>query len=1135
MTWLRDLRSLVVCRQGGWKANCWLLVVPLIGIGSLGLLWATDSFAATCPWLSIILAFGLLCIWPGFLTFIILFNDISFGFWTLIPVSTVLGMGLLIPFSTAVAVWHGNMQFLLLLYVLLITGLTSILLLRGSRVKVTWADRSLPQSASWTFAGILLFGAVLLGLILFMSRYVSYIGTKGDALTYLSYIRHYRDAARIDVSPPPLGSPQIEFMQLNGLLVFQALLSYVANVDPVPLIWIYLPYLLVFIALFGSYSLMQQLFGSHRAALFATGLTILYYLFSLTSDDQPGYLFFYRIVESKVFAWQILLPVVLLFALRYLGSGRKSYVFAMGLGGIAAAFTHPIGPTLISLSLGSFIALRWLITRQKSLLRRGIVLGIVLVLLLTIPLYMRMGTRTSFSLTEEEVEPRQQLLVDRLDIESIEKNEFIADVQLVSHPFTVTAIALTALLLLFIPSSQAAQFLVANMVVPLVLMYTPGLVPLFSQIITPWQLWRIGWIMPVAGVIAFVVFQAGQIIYARAGRTLERIRHHRGYLFIVMVLLLTGVALVSLPLASTLSALDSQPRNRPISEAERELLTFFRDHPAVEGVVIAPSSISNQIPGYSDRLELLTFRGKSFVLPSNDWEQRLVNQSDFLTLDGLALLTGREDLADEQSSFDPEVERTFPAMVDYVVLGSHKPLNFQLQNLPSMFSRIYTDNQFAVYEVAPELSVDHLVMGNTLLVQGATDAAVAAYELALLHNPGNTLAHFGIAQALQIKGNLDQALIEYGKVFVSDTLSPPSGLIENLSDQLGIERFYLLAYLHSGENFQTGQATDFGNARYATYSCLDNLDPDSTPGSHIHRSAFLVNGQPRGVLFQQPSSQLSYSVLVPASAHLVLGLALAPEVWQLEKGDGVRYNVTVQQGATQWYLLSEYIDPKNIPAHRKWNDREIDLSMWAGEKVTITLATTPGPNGDDRYDWAGWGEPRIVQPITYNFLAELPKANRGMADEEQVRQDTLVIDYEQRLILFQHPTSQVTYRLEVPQRAGLHFGLGLDPVVWSPDKGDGVEYNIYVHDPDEPNLLYRVYHRYLDPKNNVGDRHWVDEVVDLSTYGGQTVELTFEALPGPAGDTSFDWGGWSRPVLVADDMAILNPAPAVTWSPRPSP
>ena len=124
----------------------------------------------------------------------------------------------------------------------------------------------------------------------------------------------------------------------------------------------------------------------------------------------------------------------------------------------------------------------------------------------------------------------------------------------------------------------------------------------------------------------------------------------------------------------------------------------------------------------------------------------------------------------------------------------------------------------------------------------------------------------------------------------------------------------------------------------------------------------------------------------------------------------------------------------------------------------------------------------------------------------------------------------MTYRVDVPGRAGLHFGLGMDPAIWSPEKGDGVEYSVYVRHPDDPYRLYRVFHQYVDAKNNPDDRHWQDQAVDLSAYGGQTVDIILETLPGPAGDADFDWGGWSTPVLVADDMELLNADTRVTVS-----
>ncbi|MFC2036376.1 hypothetical protein ACFLYD_00180 [Chloroflexota bacterium] len=298
----------------------------------------------------------------------------------------------------------------------------------------------------------------------------------------------------------------------------------------------------------------------------------------------------------------------------------------------------------------------------------------------------------------------------------------------------------------------------------------------------------------------------------------------------------------------------------------------------------------------------------------------------------------------------------------------------------------------------------------------------------------------------------------------------------------------------------------------------------------VHVDGFTISGDHKPVLFMHPHSEVSYRVRIPEASQLSFSLALAPAVWKIGKGDGVQFEICVDDSRSEERIYSQYIDPKNDLDQRRWRDDSVNLEDWGGQVITITFVTQPGPNQDDSHDWAGWGEPRIVQPIAYDFLANLAYADRGSAGEEQVRQDAITIDYEPRSVLFQHPTGQVTYRLEMPRGAELYFGLGLEPAVWSPDNGDGVEYNVYLRDPDEPNSLDRVYHRYLDPKNNIDDRHWVDEVVDLSAYGGQIVDIIFEARPGPVGDASFDWGGWSTPVLVADDISILNPAPPATGS-----
>jgi hypothetical protein len=93
----------------------------------------------------------------------------------------------------------------------------------------------------------------------------------------------------------------------------------------------------------------------------------------------------------------------------------------------------------------------------------------------------------------------------------------------------------------------------------------------------------------------------------------------------------------------------------------------------------------------------------------------------------------------------------------------------------------------------------------------------------------------------------------------------------------------------------------------------------------------------------------------------------------------------------------------------------------------------------------------------------------------------------------------------------LRFATAMDPEIWSPDKGDGVEYRVHVLSAQGDDLVFS---RYLDPKNNPGERKWNEYSVDLSDYSGQNVTLVFSTLPGPGNDPAWDWAWWGDPVIL---------------------
>ncbi len=115
----------------------------------------------------------------------------------------------------------------------------------------------------------------------------------------------------------------------------------------------------------------------------------------------------------------------------------------------------------------------------------------------------------------------------------------------------------------------------------------------------------------------------------------------------------------------------------------------------------------------------------------------------------------------------------------------------------------------------------------------------------------------------------------------------------------------------------------------------------------------------RAVLLVYPGARLSYRLEVPSEPSVLrFGLALNPETWDLG-GDGTTFKIDVRdEGGASRLLFSEHVG--NDPEEHRWHDRDVTLASCAGQEVTITFATEPGPGGDFTGDEAGWATPRLM-------------------------------------------------------------------------------------------------------------------------------------------------------------------------------
>ena len=148
--------------------------------------------------------------------------------------------------------------------------------------------------------------------------------------------------------------------------------------------------------------------------------------------------------------------------------------------------------------------------------------------------------------------------------------------------------------------------------------------------------------------------------------------------------------------------------------------------------------------------------------------------------------------------------------------------------------------------------------------------------------------------------------------------------------------------------------------------------------------------------------------------------------------------------------------------------------------------------------------PLVEQILQQNAGHLLPGKQNNIARQE------FFLDGEAREALGEHPPyERLPYRVTVggPGSDIFYFSYGLNPAVYDKTAGDGVGFTIELQDPS--GAIKKMFSRYIDPKHNPAERHWLRGSLDLSAYSGQRITLLFSTDPGPKGDTSYDWAAWS--------------------------
>ncbi|MCP4202552.1 MAG: hypothetical protein GY769_11530, partial [bacterium] len=139
------------------------------------------------------------------------------------------------------------------------------------------------------------------------------------------------------------------------------------------------------------------------------------------------------------------------------------------------------------------------------------------------------------------------------------------------------------------------------------------------------------------------------------------------------------------------------------------------------------------------------------------------------------------------------------------------------------------------------------------------------------------------------------------------------------------------------------------------------VEREAVPYEQVAAKRMRILMDDRLAIFQHPTTAIAFSgVSVGERAVLEFAIVISQYAWN-KAGDGVRFSIeSIDQEGRRRERYSRYIDPKQNPNQRKWLEERVDLSDLSGQVVTIFFRTSPGPEDNRFYDWAAWGNPRLV-------------------------------------------------------------------------------------------------------------------------------------------------------------------------------
>ena len=676
--------------------------VVLLSAGALVLIGPLRSTFAEVPLISFLGTLFLFMV-PGVMLVRGFFGEHLSGA-AMVPVSFTISVGIFALLGVPFLLLHQSLELYIWIAGAIVAASLVAAVLRMLRRKPTAENGArIRSSLIWLWIPFLLLSTALASVSMARAQ-----GTLGDMWVYLASVREFLSADKLALHDPYFGNEVgASRVKIDGWLLEQAALSRVSGMDPIELVLRYLKPTLVVMSLLAFYALALTLLKSEAAALLAGSLYALFFLIYLhPTAASLGGEFIGRVAEDKFVARLLFLPIALIFAVLFLESRKLGYLMVFAFFCWAVVAIHPVGLAIIGLSTAGFgllhLAVNW---RKKGAWIRTVSLGGTLLSVLVAPVLYLLATGDSLiaELQAADINSGDPavlanivfLLPWRKKILELGDNYYIMHPSLLVNPAILVALLVGLPFLLWrLKSSLTAQLLVGMMLVPTVVCFVPPIATFFgNHIVSPGQLWRLAWPIPLAALltIGWMVWEMTR--YAQIG--LNRSGASRRVAQFLPLVLLCALMVAAAP-ASVAGARDVyRAAEVPPSVGSRfdPIFGWMHDHIGEPSVVLAPDWVNACIPAYSAQANVVSLRGEQVLKHLAALNRRAPGQID--------VPQGALDVHSfyYRSTLEEKIRIIQRYEVDYVMARADSPLNGTLEREPGFTAIDTPGKRYSLYAV----------------------------------------------------------------------------------------------------------------------------------------------------------------------------------------------------------------------------------------------------------------------------------------------------------------------------------------------------------------------------------------------------------------------------------------------------